>query len=155
MKCIYCEQDNPDKLKSKEHVILKLMGVFVDDNNNLTLVNHVCKFCNEKIFNPLETKFKEDTEEGIFYQMFNLSESSQFRIKNDMTKTSFNPGFKDAILKGVFPFFDLNSDNLKMKFVPQIRINKKGDTFWILLIEKMLDLIKNSPSKFEKILSNI
>ena len=82
INCIYCEK-NKDKatFNGREHVIPKLMGSF---KNNLT-IDRVCDNCNSKIFNPLETKFKEDTEEGIV----DVSEEDDVQLQRaiDLLKT--------------------------------------------------------------------
>lgn len=118
-KCIYCEKDKQTAtFKGREHVIPRLMGVF---ENNLTLAGWVCDNCNSRIFNPLETKFKEDTEEGIFYQMFNFENSYQVRIKGRNIKTSFLAGLGDDFFNDMFPFFERQDNSWKIFYCRKLK----------------------------------
>lgn len=148
INCIYCEK-NKDKatFNGREHVIPKLMGSF---KNNLT-IDRVCDNCNSKIFNPLETKFKEDTEEGIFYQMFNLKNSCQIRIRGRNVKTSFSSGLGNNFFNEMFPFFRQCDGDWKIFLLPQIKIKRYGSNGYLILLVDELKKLKQNQKKFLKI----
>lgn len=149
LKCIYCEQEEGIvTFNGREHVIPKMMGTF---DNSPTLINLVCDNCNSVIFNTLETKFKEDTEEGIYYQMFNFSDSAQIRIRGENVRAEFSPGLGDDFFNDIFPFFRFNDGKEEIYFVPQIKI-KHPDTkrYTVLVIDKIAALPKQG-KKFLKI----
>jgi hypothetical protein len=55
MKCIYCSQEkNAKDFSSKEHVIPDALGTFGAGANTPTLINCVCKECNQYFGNKLE-----------------------------------------------------------------------------------------------------
>jgi hypothetical protein len=148
MKCIYCgKTDEEVTFEKVEHVMPRLMGSF---SNLPTLVDLVCDICNGDIFSPLENRFKEDTEEGIFYQMFNFSNSAQIRVKGNNISATFASGIgKDDFFNEVFPFFDFQENEWRIVVVPQIKIKRYGNNGYIvLLIEKLREL---SDSKLRSI----
>ncbi len=152
-RCIYCEKNDGVTFNGREHVVPQLMGVF---ENNLTLIRQVCDNCNSKIFNPLETKFKEDTEEGISLQMFNLPGSCQIRIRGNNVKTDFSPGLGDAFFNEMFPFFQYQENSWKIVFLPQIKIKRYGDNgYLILLVDKLKEFSDSRLSKFKKLLVGV
>src|SRR5665213_321846 len=148
-KCIYCGKNNPEiTFKSVEHVIPRLLGAFDD---NPTLVGCVCDNCNQKIFGPLETRFKEDTHEGIMCQRFNLSGSYQIRIRNKNYKMSAELGLEDSFFNQMFPFFRFNNGKLETALIPQIKIRGyAGEGYIILLIDEIKKLPRGR-TKFKKL----
>jgi hypothetical protein len=146
-KCIYCEKDeNETTFLGREHVLPKLMGIF---ENNPTIIGWVCDNCNSKVFNALETRFKEDTEEGIFYQMFNFENSSQIRIKGNNVKTTFSPGLGDNFFNEMFPFLRRQDNDWKVFLLPQIKVKRYGDNGYLILLVD--ELKKLNEKKFAKI----
>jgi hypothetical protein len=114
------------------------MGSF---NNNLTL-GCVCNHCNSHVFNPLETRFKEDTEEGLFCQMVNFSDSHEVRIRNGNLKLSVDIGLGEPFFNETFPFLTFRDGGWKILFVPQIKIKGYAENGYIVLL---VDKIKNLP----------
>jgi len=153
-RCIYCHKNEDEEtFFGREHVLPQLMGKF---ENNPTLIGLVCDNCNSKIFNVLETKFKEDTEEGIYYQMFNFENSPQIRIRGNNTKADFSPGLEDDFFKEIFPFFKRWENDWKIVFLPQIKIKRYGDNgYIILLIEEVKKLNNNKFSKIKNLLRGV
>lgn len=152
-KCIYCEKDDGVTFNGREHVVPQFLGIF---ENNPTLINCVCDNCNSNIFNPLETKFKEDTEEGIFLQMFNLSDSCQIRIRGNNVKTNFSPGLGDEFFNEMFPFFQYHENDWKIFLLPQIKIKRYGDNgYIILLVDKLKKLKERRISKIKELLAGV
>jgi hypothetical protein len=119
------------------------MGAF---ENSPTLIGWVCDNCNSKIFNSLETRFKEDTEEGIYYQMFNFQNSCQVRIRSDNVKTTFSPGLGDDFFNEMFPFLKRHENNWKIFLLPQIKIKRYGNSGYLILLVDGLK--KLNPKKF-------
>jgi len=147
--CIYCcKNQNEATFIGVEHVMPRLMGKF---ENNPTLIKQVCDSCNSKVFNKLENTFKEDTEEGIFYQMFNFEKSFQIRIKYNLVKTKFSAGLGDDFFNEIFPFFDYQDGDWKVVFLPQIKIKKYGDDGFIILLVDLLKKHRPGSSKFQAI----
>ncbi len=137
-KCIYCGKDKTEIKFSREHVIPELLGVF---DNNITLRDCVCSNCNTGVFGPLETRFKEDTHEGIMYQRFNLSNSYQIRIRNKKYKISTKLGFDEPLFNEMFPFFKINNGKPEITPIPQIKIKGyAGNGYLILLIDNIKKL---------------
>lgn len=147
--CIYCGKDSSStKFGSREHVVPELLGSFA---NNPTLIGWVCDICNTQTFNPLEVRFKEDTEEGISCQMMNFNNSSEIRIRNSKSKFTFELGFGDPMFNDTFPFLTYKDGGWKITFIPQIRIKGYGKTgFIILLVDKIKDLPRDG-KKWKKI----
>lgn len=146
--CIYCEKKDREVIfGGREHVVPRLMGVF---KNNPTLVGWVCNNCNSTIFSPLEARFKEDTEEGIFYQMFNLEKSSQIRIRGKNIKSSFSSGLGDKFFDQMFPFFQVIEGKTRIALLPQIKIRRYGDNGYLILLVEELKKIKGT-KRFLKI----
>jgi len=141
-QCIYCNKTETEtSFKAREHVIPKLLGTF---QNNPTLIGWVCDNCNSIIFNPLETKFKEDTEEGIYYQMFNFENSCQIRISGKKIKTTFSSGLGDDFFNEWFPFLRWQDSDWKVFLLPQIKIKRYGDTgYLVLLVDGLKNLDRN------------
>jgi len=151
MKCIYCNKEKEKELFNIEHVLPRMLGTFQE---NLTIKGHVCKNCNSVIFSSLESRFKEDSEEGIFWQMYNLNDTYQVRIREEFTKTSFMAGLGDDFFNDIFPFFKYKDGEHCIKFVDQIKIkNYCKDGYLILLIDN-LKKIRGS-SRFKKLIQNL
>src|SRR4051812_40026396 len=122
LRCIYCDKTEKEvKFTKSEHVLPRLLGAFDEDP---TLVGLVCDTCNSEVLNPLETKFKEDTEEGIIYQMFNFENNYQIRILGDHVKTKFAMGLGDEFFDHIFPLLRINEEKIQMVFAPQIKIKR-------------------------------
>ncbi|MDD3940269.1 MAG: HNH endonuclease [Candidatus Pacebacteria bacterium] len=151
MKCIYCNKEKEKELFNTEHVLPRMLGTFQE---NLTIKGHICKNCNSVIFSSLESRFKEDSEEGIFWQMYNLNDSYQVRIREEFTKMSFIAGLGDDFFNNIFPFFEYKDGEHCIKFVDQIKIkNYCKDGYLILLIDN-LKKIRGS-SRFKKLIQNL
>ncbi len=147
--CIYCrESEGSVTFGSREHVIPELLGSF---ENNLTLRGWVCDQCNSSVFNPLETRFKEDTDEGIYCQMHNFSGSHEIRVRNKNFKFSLDLGIEEKFFNDTFPLITFKNDRWQLLFVPQIRLRGYAkDGFITLLIDKVKTLSRNG-KKFKKL----
>jgi len=154
LRCIYCDKKESEvTFNGREHVIPRLMGTFEVD---LTLKNLVCDYCNSKIFSPLETRFKEDTEEGIYYQMFNLQNSCQIRIRANNVKTTFSSGLGDDFFNEMFPFFKQHDNNWRIFLLPQIKVKRYGDNgYFVFLIDELKKLNYKKFSKIKKLLKGV
>lgn len=147
--CIYCrESEGSVTFGSREHVIPELLGSF---ENSPTLRGWVCNQCNGGIFNPLETRFKEDTDEGVHCQMHNFSDSHEIRVRNKNFKFSFDLGIEEKFFNDTFPLLTFKNDRWQLLFVPQIRLRGYAkDGFITLLIDKVKALPR-SGKKFKKL----
>lgn len=148
-KCIYCGQvEGVVTFNSREHVVPELLGSF---ENNLTLHGWVCDHCNRVIFNPLETRFKEDTDEGIQFQMHNFSDSPEIRIRNKNFKFSFDLGIEEKFFNETFPLLSYRDGGWKLLFLPQIKIRGYAkDGFIVLLVDKVKALPRDG-KRFKKL----
>lgn len=147
--CIYCEKtENEATFKGREHVIPRLLGGF---ENNPTIMGYVCDDCNSKVFNLLETRFKEDTEEGISCQMLNFENSFQIRIRGRNVKSSFYPGLGNDFFNEMFPFFKFQDGDWKIFLLPQIKIKSPNENGYIVLLIDELKKIKQNSKKFLKV----
>jgi len=147
--CIYCQKKEPEiTFTGREHVIPKFMGVF---ENNLVIKNQVCDHCNSVVFNGLETRFKEDTDEGVRFQMMNLGNSSQFRFRNENTKFSFISNMQEDFFNDIFPFFRFMDGAWKIVILPQIKIKKYGANGYIVLLVDEVKKINRNSKKFDSL----
>ena len=144
-KCVYCQTENQELFKSREHVIPRLMGAF---ENNPTIINLICDECNSLIFSKLENKFKEDTEEGIYYQMFNFENKYQVRIRGEKVKTNFSPGLGDHFFDEIFPFLRPENGTFKAHILPQIKIKKPNDSGYLVLLSEEVKKLDRSSRDF-------
>jgi len=147
--CIYCEKKEGDvTFERVEHVVPRLMGVF---DNNLTLRGWVCDVCNSEVFSRLETKFKEDTQVGIVYQMFNFENRYQLRILQNSVKSSFAWGLGDIFFDEMFPKLGLIDGEIKIFPQSQIKINRHGDNGYLILLVDELQKLNRDCSKFRNL----
>ena len=148
MVCLYCKKnENQVSFNGKEHVMPRLLGVFDD---NLTLIKRVCDNCNSIIFSKLEQEFKEDTEEGIIYQMLNFENRPEVRVRYNNLKTTFNYGLGVDFFNQIFPFFEWQNEKLVIVPKAQIKIqNHASDGYSVLLIDNLKKI--NGTEKFNKI----
>ena len=149
LQCIYCFKKEPDvAFKGEEHVIPKLLGVF---HNNLKLPELVCDNCNSVVFNLLETKFKEDTEEGIYCQMYNFENNIQIRIRNENAKSSFTYNLTEKFFSETFPFFRFIDGGWKVVFLPQIKAKGYGKNGYVILLVDEIKKRKISSKKIKSV----
>lgn len=144
MRCIYCgKTDKEVSFNRREHVVPKLMGGF---NNNTLLHKLVCDTCNSKVFSPLESEFKEDTVEGLRFQMVNFNNDSQIRVRAEKVIRTIKAGFKEKMFDDMFPFLKIQADGtFKVASVPQIVIkNNNGKGFTVLIADKLKNINKQS-----------
>ena len=153
-RCIYCKKNHQEVGFSKrEHVIPEFFGVY---ENTPTLHGLVCDVCNGDVFSPLESKFKEDTLEGIRYQqMCNMTGSSQVRIRNEKAVPKFSSGIGDKFFDEVFPFLDWQDNEWKVVLLPQIRIKQAGGGFHVFLIDRLKDISAGKRKKIKKQLGRV
>lgn len=145
--CIYCNKSEKEiKITSREHVMPQMFGSY---KNNPTLVGLVCDHSNTKVFNPLESRYKEDTEEGIYYQMFDFDDSSQVRIRGENIKTTFSSDLGDAFFNEWFPFYRFRDGEWKISLLPQIKIKRSAG--YIVLQVGKLEKIDKKSGKFAKL----
>lgn len=150
-KCIYCQKQEPEiTFVGREHVVPKFMGVF---DNNLVINDRVCDHCNSVVFNGLETRFKEDTDEGVRFQMMNLNNSFQFRFRNENTKFSFISNMKEDFFNDIFPFFRFMDSAWKIVILPQIKIKKYGANGYIVLLVDEVKKMNRDSKRFEPLIA--
>jgi hypothetical protein len=158
-KCIYCTKSEPEvSFSRREHVIPEMFGTYEDNptSENLTLRGLVCDKCNSDVFGPLESRFKEDTEEGIWYQqMYKLTGSCQVRIRNDKVKSTYSSGLGDKFFDEMFPFLDWMDGDWKVVLLPQIKIKQPGGGFHVLLIDRLKALPAGKRSKIKQQLAAV
>ena len=153
--CIYCGRgEDAVTFGSREHVIPQLMGKF---ENNPTLIDLVCDQCNSSTFNALETRFKEDTQEGIIAQMMNFLDSPEIRVRNGKLKMLVDLGLEDDFFNRTFPFLTFKDGAWQMTFIAQILIkNYAKDGYIVLIIDKVQALPRDGKKfrKLKKMLQN-
>lgn len=155
--CVYCNKNNSStSFNSKEHVIPRLFGVFDKNINNLTIKNLVCDNCNSK-FSKIETYVKEDTEEGIFFQMLNLSNSYYVRIRGEKVKTNFCPGLGDDFFNETFPFFKIENSKQVIDFKSQIKLIRPSGYHYIFIVDNLKKILddKKEVSKIRRIFDSV
>ena len=146
-QCAYCGRDESKvTFMGVEHVVPQLMGVF-----SAVIVDLVCDDCNSKTFSKLETKFKEDTHEGIFYQMFNFENKYELRILRNWAKPSFAWGLGNKMFDQMFPGLQLVDGDIKFVVRPQILVKTHGKAGYIILLLDGLKKLNQSGSKFKKL----
>lgn len=143
-KCIYCGKAREF---NREHVIPKFLGNF--EPVNPIIDNLVCNVCNSNKFSKLETEFKEDSQEGILSQQFNLSNSNSIRIRGKNVKLKSKSPFDDSFFDDTFPFLKEENNEPVVDFKSQIKIKNYANGYQIFTPEALRN-IKKSPSKFKK-----
>lgn len=141
-KCIYCgKTDSEITFDKGEHVIPRMLGTF---NDNMILHDCVCDHCNSVVFNLLETKFKEDTVEGVKYQMLNFEDRPEIRVRNKDLKINFETNLGSTFFNEIFPSLILQNGKLVVIFKPQIKINGYCQSgFRVLFLDKIIGMKTN------------
>lgn len=150
-RCIYCLIEKEDECFNREHVMPESFGLF---ENAPVLHGTVCKVCNSEVFQLLEHEFKEDTDAGVFCQMFSRlikRKPTQVRIrcKNTQLKKSFS--MLDDFFSDVFPFFMIEGGYIKVAFVPQVIVQKPNFTAYIPI--DVLELARTDTKLRKKLVS--
>lgn len=155
--CVYCIKNDAETTFIKsEHVIPRLFGVFNKPVNNPTIINYVCDQCNSN-FSLLETYVKEDTEEGIFFQMLNLTNSYQIRIRGEKVKTNFCPGFGDNFFNEIFPLLKIENGKQVIELKSQIKLKRYSGYYYIFLIDELKKILnkKKEVERIKKIFNSV
>lgn len=126
--CIYCRKVKPKAEFDKEHVLNDAFGRY---NNALTLINKVCKECNEKFGKTIDNELARGTLEG--FQRFERG------IKNPegfcMSKYSKNSRLvcREGLFKGVECElkFDLHDKQFKAHPIKDMITLKKEDGSYV------------------------
>jgi len=129
-------------------VIPESFGTFGATGSNLVLpAGLVCDGCNSGVFSPLETRFKEDTDMGLFCQMYDVAGQYEVRLKNANCRPQL-PGFFGE--DGIKPFPHIILPGHQVVFRPQIIIPGEAGAVRILLMDK-IDPLPRTSRKFRKI----
>jgi len=123
-RCIYCLAEKEDECFNREHVMPESFGTF---ENAPVLHGTVCMVCNSEVFQLLEHEFKEDTDAGVFCQMFSRlikRKPTQARLRGKNTQLKKRFSMLDDFFSDVFPFFVVEDDRIKVAFIPQVIVQK-------------------------------
>jgi len=145
--CLYCgKNDGQVTFGGREHVIPRMMGSF---ENSPTLIGFVCDECNSQIFSALETRFKEDTEEGLYLQMHDFGKAMQVRIRGNNLKLKASSGTMGDLFDLIFHFFVYQDGMWKVVPRSQIQIKSRdGVGLTILLFDEVRKLNRSSRKFF-------
>lgn len=127
---------------SSEHIIPQFMGKF-DQNPTVK----ICKKCNNEVFSKLEENYKEDTPEGIFFQMLNLSDDNYLiKIRNGKTSYSLIGKNETGPSEEMFPFF-----NRDLERIPLSQIKFKKDDYDVVIVLEKLSKNKKRQEKMKNL----
>ena len=145
-RCVYCKKDEAETtFNGEEHVIPELLGKF---EYTPKIKDLVCDHCNSVIFSRLETFFKEDTDEGLRYQMHNFEKKYHFRIRGEKVKMDNDSGFNDKFFDKIFPLIKHDDEKFLIEYKPQIQIKNYGKNGYHVYLVEALKKIKNRAGKF-------
>jgi len=105
---------------NREHIIPQFLGKF-SPLNPLFKGDIVCDQCNNE-FSPLETNFKEDSEEGIYGQMLNIQGNNSVRLRGKNIELKFTSGMESNFFNNIFPFLRWNRDKFVIEIKPQVQL---------------------------------
>lgn len=142
-KCVYClKQEDETTFNNKEHIIPQSLGGknFPAINKNL-----VCDRCNSILLSNLETKFKRDTIEGIYAQMFNLWSNSVW-ITGENIEIETVEGFGEKFFDEAFPFLSFKNNTPVVDYIPQLKVRNKKSGYQVFPL-KTLQKVEQSRSR--------
>jgi hypothetical protein len=120
-RCIWCTAEKPETEFNVEHVMPQSFGTF---KASLTLVNDVCKACNDYFANNLEPSLARDSLEGFDRFRYGLKPPSEF---SSLGKRSTS---RVQIAEGPYAgawAFTVKGDSTSIMSFPQIGFSKSAD----------------------------
>lgn len=156
MRCIYClKGTDAASFTTREHVIPVSLGSFAPLNPTITASDGlVCDSCNQKVFSPLETIFREDSYEGIFGQRLCLQGNRSVTIRGKNFKVERLAGFGDKFFDEMFFFLELKDGKIVPVFRNQIKLRRFNGGFRVFMPEA-LESIKKDTSTFSRISADL
>lgn len=121
-KCIYCLQEKESNDFNREHVIPKSFGKF---RNNFTLLNLVCKDCNDFFSKELELPLGRDSMEALLRIRYDIKPSREFNFKS-LNRVSFRMKTRD-VYNGMYLELEFNKSRGDMGFTPRTQIGITKD----------------------------
>lgn len=150
--CIYCLQSEPyTTFSAREHVIPQSLGTF--NPQTPVLEKSVCNSCNNS-FSKLETKFREDTFEGVLGQRLNFQNQNSVVVRNKCLKINHLTRFNDPIFARAFFLLKPENGRFKPILKPHITFKMRNGGFRMFLVEA-LEKIKIGNEKFKRIKKDI
>ncbi|MCE9585616.1 hypothetical protein K8Q94_03290 [Candidatus Nomurabacteria bacterium] len=151
-KCIYCLKDETKTtFQSREHVLPEFLGLY--DPQTPVLRDCVCDLCNS-IFSKLETKFREDTFEGILGQRLNFQNQNSITVRNKNFKITPLSKFRNQLFMRTFFLLKIENEKLVPDLRGHVTLKMKNGGYRVFLLESLSTLKKES-SKFNKIKKDI
>lgn len=145
MKCVYCLNEGDETLfKGSEHVIPAFLG----GTRHMMLNKLVCDSCNSK-FSSIETKFKENSLEGVFTSMIRLKNNRTIRLHDDFLK------YRLSCTAGDLGFFAKQFPTIKadgkIYFMAQVHLkNKVNDKYEVIFAQALVNPNKKFREQFFK-----
>ena len=150
--CIYCLKSDPEtSFSSREHVLPESLGVYLPQTPVLN--DCVCDICNSR-FSKLETKFREDTFEGILGQRLNFQNKNSITIRNKNFKITSLSKFSNPIFSRTFFLLKIKDEKFTTDLRSHITLKMKNGGYRVFLLESLLNLKKGS-KKFNNIKKDI
>lgn len=145
-KCVYCCCEKPSSDFNREHVIPELLGTF---EQNLTLLNAVCRECNQYFGDNLEPVLAEGSVEGIRRLEYKIKHPENVRhLKNERIKLKW---LHSGEWYGVVMRFIEKDDKLAVTLLPQIGFKHTSENAWKFYSK---DELINSLKRLEQAHSN-
>jgi len=142
-KCVYClKQEGETTFNNEEHIIPQSLGgkTFPTISKNL-----VCDSCNSILLSNLETKFKRDSIEGLYAQMFNIWSKSVW-ITGENIEIETVEGFGERFFDEAFPFLSFQNNTPVVNYTPQLKVRNKKSGYQVFPL-KTLQKAEQSRSK--------
>lgn len=151
-KCIYCLKNEVEtSFQSREHVLPEFLGLY--EPETLVLRDCVCDTCNS-VFSKLETKFREDTFEGILGQRLNFQNKNSIIVRNKNLKITPLSKFSNSLFQRTFFLLKIENEKLIPDLRSHITLKMKNGGYRVFLLES-LSTLKIDSSKFNKIKKDI
>jgi HNH endonuclease len=131
-RCIWCTLEKPEDDFNVEHVLPQSFGTF---EQSLTLVNKVCKACNDFFANNLEPWLARDSLEGFDRYRCGQKPTSEFKSLGKRSTTRVQ--IPDGPYAGAWGFNLPGKELLEVRPFPQVGFAKSADGpfEWYLLDE--------------------
>jgi len=140
-RCIWCKVEKDESDFNVEHVMPQSFGTF---EGNFTLVNVVCKACNDFFAKELEPWLARDSLEGFDRFRYGQKEPSEFKSlgKRSTSKIQIPEGHPYA---GAWGYTEAGDKQLNVRPFPQIGFAKSPEgpfEWWMLDALPTLDELK-------------
>ena len=147
-RCIYCNETEEQKFKSKVHVLSQFMGNFEPDLYFKGDI--VCDGCNTKFGNTFERHFANKSFEGLLSRLMlrKKKQSPVITFDSDLLKFNFHPDTK-VDFDPIFLLIQSCLDRIANKPDPLL-LFKKDNRYALVFADRVVNASKSDLKKLKK-----